>query len=104
LTAPVALLAGLFVVPVALLILGNRFRDRGPIARGAFWGGVIGHSSALALVVAALHLWPVMWQQDVRAIIAFWGLLAGGAGGAAIGSLRAAGRQRALRTVDSHDG
>lgn len=87
--AKLMLLAGLFVVPTALLALGHRLRERSRRQRGAFWGGVIGHSIALLVAVAAMHWPPVLWTTDARAALVFGTMLAGGVAGAALGALRA---------------
>jgi hypothetical protein len=91
--ARLALLMGLFVVPALLLWLGHRLRDRSPAQRGAFWGGVIGHSIALPIGLLGLHYPPVLWAGDARILIAFWIMLLGGALGAAVGALRAQARR-----------
>jgi hypothetical protein len=90
--ANVALLAGLFVVPFVLLALGHRLRERSRAQRGAFWGGIIGHSLAALLAVAALHYPPVMWDSGVRVAIAFWAMLVGGVIGAGVGAVRGVDR------------
>jgi hypothetical protein len=90
-----ALLAGLFLVPLALLGLGHRLRERTTVQRGAFWGGVIGHTFALCVALTALHAPPVLWQSDVRVAAAFWSLLLGGVTGALVGALRARARAAA---------
>lgn len=86
-TARLALLLGLFVVPLFLLLLGHRLRDRGRRQRAAFWGGVIGHTSALFVSITALHYPPVIWSSQARVLIAFWLMLIGGVAGATIGAL-----------------
>ena len=86
--ARAALLIGLLVVPMLLLWLGHRLRDRSAIQRGAFWGGVIGHSAALIIALIALHYPPVMLTGGVRSAVALWALVACGAAGAAAGALR----------------
>jgi NAD/NADP transhydrogenase beta subunit len=90
----VALVAGLFLVPLALLVLGHRLRERTPAQRGAFWGGVIGHSIALLVAVTAMHAPPVLWESSTRIAAAFWSMLAGAVVGAGAGILRARSRQR----------
>jgi protein-S-isoprenylcysteine O-methyltransferase Ste14 len=87
--ARLALLVGFFVVPTILLMIGHRLRERTPRQRGAFWGGIVGHSIALLVAIGALHYPPVIWTTDVRIAIGFWSMLLGGAVGAAIGALRA---------------
>ena len=84
-----ALLLGLVVVPAVLLWIGHRLRDRTPTQKGAFWGGVIGHTIAIFVAVAALHVPAVMWTGGPRELLAFWSMLLGGAGGALMGALRA---------------
>jgi hypothetical protein len=87
--ARAAFLIGAFIVPVVLLWLGHRLRDRSPAQRGAFWGGLVGHSIAIVVALAALHYPPVLWQGGTRATLVFWSMLLGGALGAAVGALRA---------------
>jgi hypothetical protein len=87
-----ALLGGLFGVPAVLLWLGHRLRDRSPVEHGAFWGGVIGHSVALVVALAALHYPPVLWTGPVRMMIVFWIMIAGAAAGALMGAVRARAR------------
>ena len=92
--ARLAFLVGLLIVPALLLWLGHRLRDRSPAQRGAFWGGVIGHTVAIIVAVTLLHYPPVMWTGEVRAAIAMWVMLLGAAAGAAAGAFRYAGRER----------
>lgn len=86
--ARTAFLAGLLLVPGLLLWLGHRLRDRSRMQRGAFWGGVIGHTAALLVAVVLLHYPPVMWTGEVRAAVAMWVMLLGAAAGAGLGALR----------------
>jgi hypothetical protein len=88
--ANVALLLGFFVVPTALLALGHRLRERSPLQRGAFWGGVIGHTLALVVALVALHWPPVVWTDGARVFVVFWVALLGGIAGGLIGALRSA--------------
>jgi protein-S-isoprenylcysteine O-methyltransferase Ste14 len=88
--ARIVLLVGFFVVPAVLLALGHRLRDRSARQRGAFWGGIIGHSVALLVAVSALHFPPVLWHSDTRVALAFWSMLLGAAIGAAAGAAFAA--------------
>lgn len=92
--ARVALLLGLFVVPTVLLALGHHLRSQGPVQRGAFWGGVIGHGAAMLAALVALHYPPVLWRSDTRVFIAFWLLLVGGVVGALLGAARGSGKPR----------
>jgi hypothetical protein len=82
----VALLVGLFAVPALLLAAGHRLRERSPRSRRAFWGGVIGHSAALAVTLVASHFPPVLWESDARVLLVFWLMAAGGLVGAGVGA------------------
>ncbi len=88
-----ALLAGLFVAPGVLLWMGHRMRDRPARWRGAFWGGVIGHTLGMLVMLAAAHFPPVMWQGGWRAAAVYGAMLAGAVLGAAAGGMRAVRRQ-----------
>jgi hypothetical protein len=82
-----ALLAGLFLVPLLALLLGHRLTKRPARVRAIFWGVVIGHTlAACVAVVAALYL-PVRWSDaDVwRGLAGFWAMLGGGVLGALVG-------------------
>jgi len=92
-TARLALLLGLFIVPLFLLALGHRLRDGGPQHRAAFWGGVIGHTVAMVVSITALHYPPVLWSTQTRVLIAFWLMLLGGVAGVAAGALLGARRR-----------
>jgi hypothetical protein len=87
--ARVALLAGLFGVPVFLLWIGHRLGDRSRVERGAFWGGVTGHSVGLLLALVALHYPPVLWTSRLRIAVVFWFILACATIGAMLGAARA---------------
>jgi hypothetical protein len=92
LMAGIALLLGLFVVPLALLAAGHRLRERSARVRGAFWGGVIGHSTAVVIAVTAMHYPPVLWTGEVRTALALWSMLLGGVLGMILGGVRGARR------------
>lgn len=87
--ANLALLLGLFAVPAWLLWIGHRLRDRTAVQKGAFWGGVIGHTVAIGVAMVALHVPGVVWDGGARVLLAFWSLLLGGVTGAALGAARA---------------
>ena len=79
-----ALLVGLFVVPLGLLALGHRLRRRGPAHRAVYWGGLIGY-----LVAALAAMWVGMvpaaeWSESdtVRGLLGYWGLIIGPVAGA----------------------
>lgn len=85
----VLLLAGLVGVPLALLALGHGLRRRGPVGRGAFWGGVMGYGLG-ALAWTALAAAPATgWgtgslrQSAVLGLLLLAGLAGMGAGAAA---------------------
>lgn len=82
-----ALMAGLFAVPLAALILGHRLTRRPPQQRSAFWGLVLGHTlAALVAAAAALHD-PVRWDaaDQLRGLLGYWLMPIGGLAGAAVG-------------------
>lgn len=81
-----ALLVGLFVVPALLLALGHRLRRRPPLWRRVFWGGVIGHSIAILVMLAAALYPPILWEGGLRArdVAVHWSLVLGGVAGGAI--------------------
>lgn len=84
----VALFAGLFVVPVLLLWLGHGMRDRSRTQKNIFWGGVIGHSLALAATLSAAMLPPIWWAGGPfwRDFAVHWSLLLGAVAGALLGA------------------
>jgi hypothetical protein len=97
--ARLAFLTGLLIVPCVLLWLGHRLRDRSPAQRGAFWGGVAGHTIAIIIAITLLHYPPQLWTGAVRSALAMWVMLLGAAVGAAFGAVRGhAKRGLALRT------
>lgn len=95
-TAGAALLAGLIAAPMALLWLGHRLRDRSGAARGAFWGGVIGHAVGLIVMLVAAMTPPVLWDgAAAREMGVYWAPLLLAAAGAAVGAARGAPSARA---------
>jgi len=88
-----ALLLGLFLVPLVALAIGHRLARRGPLARNGCWGLVGGHTlAALAASIVAMTT-PEFWgPADLwRGIIGYWGMLVLPALGAALGALRTRG-------------
>ena len=85
----IALLAGMLLFPAWLLWLGHRLRERTPVQKGAFWGGVIGHTLAMLVALSALQLPAVVWTTGPRVLLALWSMLLGGVLGAIIGAARA---------------
>ena len=86
----VALLLGLFVVPLLALALGHRLARRGPLARNVFWGLVAGHTVAALAASTVAMTEPEFWgAADLwRGIIGYWGMLLLPLAGAALGALR----------------
>lgn len=91
-----ALLGGLFVVPLLFLALGHRWRRRGPRARAAFWGGLAGYlvASCAALVVGMRPAEEWSAGDTLRGALGFWGLLLAPALGAAVAVLLAGNERR----------
>ena len=93
-----ALLAGLFIVPVVLLWLGHRLRRRTAPWRGMFWGAVAGHTLGMLASVAAMHVPAVLWAGGgARTAVVHWGMLVGAIGGAAFGWMLGSRRASASR-------
>lgn len=89
-----AMLAGLFVVPILLLWIGHRLRRRSPRWQHVFRGTLVGHLLAIPVAMLAAMLPPVEWAASdfVRGALGFWSLLVLPAIGALLGSLR--GREK----------
>jgi len=87
----IALLVGLFVVPVALLWGGHRLRRKSPRWRSTFWGALIGYLLSASVSMAAGMLPPATWDGDdtMRGLLGFWSLVLLPAAGAVVGALRA---------------
>ena len=87
----VALLLGIFGVPVVLLWAGHRMRRRSARWHAAFWGGIAGHLIALVVGSMAAMTPAEQWAPaDVwRGALGLWSFLLLPAVGAAIGVARA---------------
>jgi hypothetical protein len=85
-----ALLAGLFAAPVALAWLGHRMRDRSPRQKGAFWGGLFGHSAGVVVTLGLALAPPILWTGGSvwRETAVHYAMIVGFAIGAAIGAVR----------------
>jgi hypothetical protein len=83
-----AMLLGLFVVPAWLLWAGHHWRGKSPRMKGAFWGGVVGHTVAALLASIAGMYRPVLWAPTdmLRGLLGFWFMLLLGVAGIAIGA------------------
>lgn len=88
----VALVLGLFGVPIALLVYGHKLRRRTPRERGAFWGALVGHCVAATLAIVMGMLPPEAWtpEETVRGLAGLWGLLLLPIAGAVVGAARSA--------------
>ncbi|MBW3572392.1 MAG: hypothetical protein KY467_14920 [Gemmatimonadetes bacterium] len=83
-----ALLAGLFVVPVLLLWLGHHLRRRPPAWPPVFWGAVIGYVAGMLVMLVAIHYPPVLWASGGwRTAAVHWGMVVGAGVGAVVGRL-----------------
>lgn len=81
-----AMLVGLFGVPVFLLWAGHRLRRRSPRVRVVFWGALTGYGVA-SLAALAVSIYPAaMWSADdtLRGVLGFWSFVIGGLLGAAV--------------------
>lgn len=87
-----AMLAGLFVVPGVLLVVGHRLRKRSLRAQSAFIGAATAHILAAIAATVASMISPEEWRSEDlwRGVFGFWMLLVAPAIGATIGYLRGA--------------
>jgi len=85
----VAMLLGVFAVPVALLWTGHRLRRRSPRVRAAFWGALAGHVAAIVVGSAAAMTPPEEWAATDfwRGLLGFWSFLLLPAVGALVGAV-----------------
>lgn len=90
-----AFLIGLFGVPAALLLIGQKLRSRSRPVQAAFWGAAVGHVVAGALAVTWGMIPPEAWSDaDVaRGFAGLWALLVLPAAGAAVGAMSRANRR-----------
>ena len=58
----IALLGGLFIVPLILLAVGKKFRTRSPRVRRAFWYVVIAHTLGALSAIIAMMIPPLHWE------------------------------------------
>jgi hypothetical protein len=87
-----ALLTGLFVVPVVLLWMGQRLRRRSGRWRAVFWGAVTGYVIGMVATVAAMHYPPVLWSGGWRTVLVHGGMLLGAIVGGVGGWMGGRGR------------
>jgi hypothetical protein len=85
-----AMLAGVFGVPAALLWAGHRLRRRSARWRAAFWGALAAHAVVAPVAMLAAILPPAAWAPDDRwrGFLGFWAPLAGPLIGAALAAAR----------------
>jgi hypothetical protein len=83
------MLAGLFIVPVALLYLGHRLRRRSRRARAVFWGALIGHTLGALFATWYSMIPPEAWTSSdtTRGFFGFYGMLVLSVAGGLIGLL-----------------
>ncbi len=82
------LLAGIFGMPVALLVNSQRFRRLGRRMRGAFWGGLIGYAVGILVWGLATIAPAQMWDPgSVRVAAIVLTLVLFGSAGFALGAL-----------------
>ena len=88
------MLLGLFAVPTYLLWAGHHWRKRSARTKGAFWGGVIGHTVAALVATLAAMYEPALWSEDdvLRGVLGYWMMLLAGAAGIGVGALVGGGR------------
>lgn len=95
-----ALLAGMFGVPVLLLWLAHRLRRRPPLWRAVFWGATAGYVAGMLVSLIAMHYPPSPWDAEGwRTALVHWGMLAGAALGAVVAGVRVLGRQNGGRST-----
>lgn len=84
-----ALLLGLFGVPVLLMVMGHRLRGRSRAHKRRFWGGAFGYVVGILIAVSAMLLPPVYWgsEEFLRSLLVHWSMLGGGLMGVLSGPL-----------------
>lgn len=85
-----AFIAGLFFVPLALLIAAHKLRRRSPRVRAAFWGAAIGHIVAIVLATTWGMIPPETLTpgETARGFVSLWSLLLFPLVGALVGWLK----------------
>lgn len=87
----VAMLLGVFGVPIALLWAGHKMRRRSRAWHKTFWGAIIGHLTALVIGLVAALMPPEQWAAtDLwRGVFGLWSFLVFPTIGALFGLLSA---------------
>ena len=93
-----AFIIGLFLVPVALLMVAHKLRRRSPRVRAAFWGAVAGHILAMVLATVWGMIPPetLTPQETARGAVSLWSLLVLPVAGALVGWLKPGSARAAL--------
>ena len=93
-----AFITGLFLVPLALLVVAHKLRRRPPRVRAAFWGAVAGHIIALVLATVWGMIPPetLTPQETARGAASLWSLLVLPLAGALAGWLKPQSARAAL--------
>jgi len=91
-----ALLAGFFLAPALLLVLGHGLRKRVPRARYRFWGGIVGYLLGVVVAVLAMMIPPTGWAGEggLRSSMVHWAMVTGCLLGVFVGSLFPRGSSR----------
>ena len=89
-----AMLIGVFGVPVILLRWGHRLRRQSPRRRGMFWGGLIGYGFAACVALVVSVTPAAVWSPDdtLRGLLGFWSFLIAAGAGALAGIVLASRR------------
>ncbi|MBA3405023.1 MAG: hypothetical protein H0U13_10120 [Gemmatimonadaceae bacterium] len=91
-TGLLVMLIGLFGIPSLLLWAGHHLRRKSRRVRGAFWGGLAGHTAAALIAVFYSMVPPEAWTaaDTLRGFAGFYLMVLGAAIGALLGIMLAA--------------
>lgn len=91
-------IVGLFLVPLALLIVAHKLRRRPARMRNAFWGAILGHivAAVVAMTWGMIPPETLTPQETSRGVAALWSLLVFPLAGAAIGWIKPQSGRNAL--------
>lgn len=98
----IAMLLGVFVVPILLLWMGHKMRRRSVLWHRAFWGAVAGHMLALLIGGLAAMFPPEGWtSSDIwRGVLGIWSFMLFPILGATTGVLRKPYADQARQTKE----
>lgn len=90
-----AMLLGVFVVPMALLWAGHRMRRRSARWHAAFWGALVGHVVALVVAPVAAMTPAEAWMPTdaLRGAVGLWAWLVLPVVGGVVGAVRSTPRR-----------